>query len=249
MTWTSPYKVLGANYGLTLDIPFVIADGNDSAALAPVLSIPRSSVMPGAVQNSRGVTKGSIGDIYLEPIDLGWHFRYFDAVASSGVIMPSGPYNSKAILNIGSGAAAGVFGLGAVAYADAEHTWALSAYAHYLLYASQMGRPYTLGDVMPLEWGAGKTFALDNDLFKQIIVGAVGYAQWQVADNGISLTPHSKVAAAVLNKLTSAHAEVYSAGPAINLLTKWGVVSLRYYEEFGTHAAASGRQLMFDVTF
>jgi hypothetical protein len=40
---------------------------------------------------------------------------------------------------------------------------------------------------------------------------------------------------------------IYSAGPAINLLTKYGLYSLRYYEEFGAHATPSGRQLMFSL--
>ena len=42
--------------------------------------------------------------------------------------------------------------------------------------------------------------------------------------------------------------QIYSAGPAINLLTKYGLFSLRYYEEFGANATPSGRQLMFTVT-
>ena len=45
-------------------------------------------------------------------------------------------------------------GLGGIAYADPERTWALSIYAHYEMYASQMGRNYTLGDGLPFEWSA-----------------------------------------------------------------------------------------------
>ncbi len=43
-------------------------------------------------------------------------------------------------------------------------------------------------------------------------------------------------------------ARIYSAGRGINLLTKYGLFSLRYYEEFGANATPSGRQLMFSVT-
>jgi hypothetical protein len=35
-----------------------------------------------------------------------------------------------------------------------------------------MGRNYTLGDVVPFEWGAGKTFNLNNDIFKRVALGA-----------------------------------------------------------------------------
>lgn len=251
--WTSPYKVLGANYGFFVDVPFAIADANGAASLQPIPSLPasRPSDAIGVTtqqtsQTSRGVTKGSIGDIYVEPVDFGWHLRQLDAIVSSGFFAPSGPYNSKAIVNIGYGHWTGVFGLGGIAYADAARTWSLSIYAHYLLYASQIGRNYTLGDVVPFEWGAGKTLNLNNGIFQQLTLGAVGYAQWQVTNNQISGTPQSSGTAAYTT-VTDTHSHVYSAGPAINLPTKYGLFSVSYYEEFDAKATPSGRQLMFSL--
>jgi hypothetical protein len=248
IVWTSPYKILGANYGLLVDVPFAIADASGAASLEPVLSLNRGSTALPSTQTSGGSTKGSITDIYVEPINLGWHLRQLDVIASSGFFPPSGPYNSNAKLNIGFGHWTGVFGLGGVAYADTERTWSLSIYAHYLLYGSQMGRNYTLGDAVPLEWGAGKSFNFSGDIFKQVTIGPVGYAQWQVTNNQIDLTPTTTVGASALHTLEHASSRVYSAGPAINLLTKYGLFSLRYYEEFGANATPSGRQLMFSVT-
>ncbi len=253
--WTSPFKVLGANYGLFIDVPFAIADANGAASLQPIPSLPANSSSPGdkivvasqSQTTSRGVTKGSIGDIYVEPVDFGWHLRQLDAIVSSGFFAPSGPYNSKAMVNIGYGHWTGVFGLGGIAYADAAKTWSLSIYAHYLMYASQMGRNYTLGDVVPFEWGAGKTLNLNNDIFQQLTLGAVGYAQWQVTNNQIGATPTSSGAASAINTLADTHSHVYSAGPAVNLLTKYGLFSLSYYEEFDAKATPSGRQLMFSL--
>jgi hypothetical protein len=242
--WTSPYKVLGANYGLFVDVPFAIADASGAAGLEPVLSPPGSSP---SLQASAGVTKGSIGDIYVEPVDFGWHFRQLDAIVSSGFFAPSGPYNSRATVNIGYGHWTGVFGLGGVAYADTARTWSLSIYAHYLLYASQMGRPYTLGDVVPFEWGAGKTLNLNNKIFQQLILGAVGYAQWQATNNQISIATQNQTEAAAIKTLEDKRAQIYSAGPSINLLTKYGLFSVRYYEEFDARATPSGRQLMFSL--
>lgn len=246
-TWTSHFKILGAHYGANLIIPFVIADASGSAALEPVLSLPRdvAELPPGA--NSGGSTKGSIGNIYVEPFNLGWHFKHFDAIVSSGFFAPTGPYNSDAKLNIGFGHWTGVFGLGAVAYADAARTWSLSVYAHYLLYGSQIGRPYTLGDEVPLEWGAGKTINLNSDLISQITIGAVGYAQWQVTNNSIDVNPSTNSGELVIDQLATTKSEIYAAGPGINLLTKYGFYSLRWYEEFGSRAGPSGSQLMFSL--
>jgi hypothetical protein len=109
--------------------------------------------------------------MYIEPVNLGWHFNHLDAIISSGFFAPSGPYNSGQLFNIGFGHWTGMFGLGGVFYPDAERTWSASVYAHYLLYGSQMGRNYTLGDDVPLEWGIAKTFNLPSAIFEHLTVG------------------------------------------------------------------------------
>lgn len=247
LTWTSPFKILGANYGLNLIVPFAIVDASGSASLQPVLSLPgRTTELPSAA-NAGGSTKGSIGDIYVEPLNLGWHFKQFDAMVSSGFFAPSGPYNADAKLNVGFGHWTGVFGLGGVAYADVEKTWSLSIYSHYLLYASQIGRNYTLGNVVPFEWGAAKTINLNGDIIKQVTIGAIGYAQWQVTNNSIGASPTTKPGTSIVDQLNTTKAQIYAAGPGINLLTKYGFYSLRWYEEFGARATPSGNQLMVSV--
>jgi hypothetical protein len=246
--WTTPLKFLGANYGFFVDVPFAIADASGAGSLEPILSLQRGSFALPSLQRSGETTKGSIGNIYFEPINLGWHLKQLDAIVSSGVVMPSGPYNANARVNVGYGHWTGMFGLGGIAYFDAERTWSLSIYSHYELYGSQMGRSYTLGDAVPFEWGAGKSINLGNDILKQLTVGAVGYAQWQVTDNQINISPTSTIGMAAVNKLENVSAHVYSAGPSIMALTKFGLFTLRYYEEFRAHATPSGRQLTFTAT-
>jgi hypothetical protein len=189
VSWTSTFTILGAHYGFVLAVPFILADASKGASLEPVLTLRRGSLALPVRQKSGWTTKGSISNIYLEPVSLGWHFQHLDLIVSSGFYVPSGPYNSDAKVNIGFGHWTGVFGLGGVFYPDPERTWSLSIYTHYLLYGSEMDRNYTLGDVVPFEWGAGKTFNLPSSTVKQITLGAVGYAQWQVAKNGINFTP------------------------------------------------------------
>jgi hypothetical protein len=246
--WTTPLKILGANYGFFVDVPFAIADASGAASLEPILTLKRATIALASMQKSGGATKGSIGDIYFEPVNIGWHFKQLDAIVSSGVVMPSGPFNANARVNIGYGHWTGLFGLGGVGYFDAERTWSLSIYLHYELYGAQMGRPYNLGDAMPFEWGAGKSLNLSNDILKQLTIGAVGYAQWQITANQIDVHPSSAIGMAAVNRLESVRAQVYSAGPSITALTKFGLFAIRYYEEFDAHATPSGRQLMFTAT-
>ena len=242
------FKFLGANYGFLVDVPYAITDASGAAALEPVLNTPRASLGLGTFGTSGASTKGSIGDIYFEPIDLGWHFRQLDVIVSGGFMAPTGPYNQNARLNIGYGHWSGDLGLGGIAYPDRERTWALSIYAHYEIYASQMGRNYTLGDDLPFEWSASKTLDLHNDVFQQLTVGAVGYAQWQTSDNQIGLNPSSNLGQSALATLEHTHMHIYAAGPGMQLLTKFGLFEPRYYDEFGTKATPSGQQLMFSVT-
>jgi hypothetical protein len=243
--WTTPLTVLGAHYGFLIDLPFAIANASGAADLEPALSLKRFTIPLSPLQNSGGSTKGSIGNMYIEPVNLGWHFNHLDAIISSGFFAPSGPYNSGQLFNIGFGHWTGMFGLGGVFYPDAERTWSASVYAHYLLYGSQMGRNYTLGDDVPLEWGIAKTFNLPSAIFEHLTVGPVGYAQWQVTNNRIDLTPATPIQATAINRLENARSQIYAAGPAVQLLTKYGLFNLRCYEEFGAHATPSGQQLMF----
>jgi hypothetical protein len=250
----TPFKIpfIGAAYGALVDVPFAIADASGAGSIQPSLTFsgPRNTTtLLGSTQaSSGGVTKGSIADIYFEPIDLGWHFKQLDAIISGAFMAPTGPYNADAGLNIGYGHWSGLFGLGGTVYADPERTWALSLYSHYEMYSSQEGRPYTLGDEVPFEWGAAKAFNLPSDIFKQITFGAAGYAQWQTTDNQINVSPATAAGSTLIHRLQEAQTQIYAAGPAIQMLTKYGLFALRYYDEFGASATPSGQQLMFSVT-
>ncbi len=244
----TPFKFLGASYGFLIDVPFAIADASGDAALEPSLSSGIGKVTLPSLQRSPGATKGTLGDIYFEPIDLGWHLRQLDAIVAGGFFAPTGAYNSNANLNIGYGHWSGVLGVGGIAYADKKRTWGLSIDSHYVLYASQMGRNYTLGDQAPLEWSASKTFKLGNGILEEATVGAIGYAQYQISDNQININTTSRIGQSILSRLEDTRSQIYAAGPGIQVLTKFGLFELRYYDEFAAKATPSGQQLMFSVT-
>jgi hypothetical protein len=235
-----------------VDIPFAIAAASGAAALEPILAFSGFRTSHTLLRTTRTTsgngTKGTIADIYFEPVDLGWHFKHLDLLTTGAFLAPTGPYNSHARLNIGDGHWTGLLGLGGVFYPDLEHMWSLSIFAHYEMYASQDGRPYTLGDEVPFEWAAGKTFNLPSNIFKQLSIGAVGYAQWQTTDNQVNVSATTAIESTVIHRLQEAQLRVYSAGPAIQVLTKYGLFGLRYYDEFAANATPSGQQLMFSVT-
>ena len=93
----TPFKIpfINATYGALVDIPFAIAAASGAGSLEPILTFSgfrTSRTLLGTTQASSGsVTKGSIGDIYFEPVDLGWHFKQLDALVTGGFSPPLDP--------------------------------------------------------------------------------------------------------------------------------------------------------------
>jgi hypothetical protein len=116
---TTPFKIFGANYGFMIDIPFDRVRGTGDASLDVGADLKglfdRNFTAGGSVARSRsGTADFSIADIYVEPINLGWHFPQLDVLATIGFFAPAGEYSANRLINNGLGRWAEMFGLGAV---------------------------------------------------------------------------------------------------------------------------------------
>lgn len=141
---TTPFKVLGANCGLMVDVPFAQVTGSGTAALdigADLRGIfDRSFTAGTTIGGGRSSTASfNISDVYGEPINLGWHLARFDVLATFGFFAPTGDYNSRDAINNGLGRWAEMFGLGAIVYPDEARSWSISAMTRYLTHQSQEG--------------------------------------------------------------------------------------------------------------
>ena len=86
MLWyVSKAKVLGANYGVLVALPFANA-----------------SIEAPAFQLGRKVDTG-VADMLLRPLDLGWHTTRADIAAGFQVYVPTGRYEQGANDNLGKG--------------------------------------------------------------------------------------------------------------------------------------------------
>jgi len=240
---TTPLKILGANYGFLVDIPFIEVRGTGDAALDVGANLrgifDRDFTASASFSRGKSTTaKYNIADIYVEPIDLGWHFPQLDVVASAGFFAPSGNYNSNQLINNGLGRWAEVFGLGAVGYLDAKRSWSVSAMTHYFTHQSQQGVDVRVGDDFLLEWGLGKTFRQPSwtPWVAQVDTGVVGYAQWQVTDNRGSAIPIP---------LRGIKSNIFGVGPEIAATTKFGRFFARYEFEFGAENSPEGQIFLF----
>jgi hypothetical protein len=226
--WTTPLKVFGASYGMLIDIPLAHLDASGNASL-DFLAGPFDRTF------ARGTQTGlyGLGDIYVEPINLGWHLPRLDIYAGAGFFAPAGHVDPDRIANIGLGRWAEMLSLGGVAYLDAEKTWSVSVMSRYLRHEKQETADVRVGDDVIVEWGIGKSF---RPSLGQIDVGAVGYAQWQVTDASGSDVP---------SRVKGLRAVIYGAGPEIAMTTKFGRFFFRYEFEFGAKNAAEGQVLLF----
>jgi hypothetical protein len=158
--WISDWKILGANYGADLLVPFVYKNIAGQLGTAGQFNL---------------------GDVYASPLILSWHIQHFDFAASYGIWAPSGNFDASTPLgrltSSGNGYWSHMFTLGGVWYADEKKTWALSLLNRYEISTEQDQTQITPGNMYSLEWGLSKTVAQNIDL------GLVGYYQQQTTQD------------------------------------------------------------------
>jgi hypothetical protein len=223
-TWVLPTKILGANVGGMVAFPW----------LNTVIDSPRI--------NSTG--SYAMSDIYVQPLNLGWHFKRADAIAGYAFTAPTGKFEPGGENNRGKGFWSNELSLGSTIYLDQKKTWHAATTGFYELHTTRKGGDVKVGDILTLEGGVGKTL-------KQIInVGPVYYAQWKVTvDSGTGvpeLFPNNK------------H-RVFGVGPEVNVFlpTKMSgqnvesglSASVRYLWETGAVMKTEGRSLIISLAY
>ena len=212
--WITEKKFLGADYGWDILVPLIYTD----------IEIPGLGV-----SNSHT----GIGDIFVEPLLLGWHGDYYDTVAAAGFWVPTGDFDVGDPANAGKDFWTGMFTLGGTVYLDCEKTWSASALARYETNSERSKIAIRPGDDFHIEWGVAK------NLNKVWDVGVSGYCHWQVSDDtGAAVTYDPSV-----------HDRYFSIGPEAQYFHEpTGLIfALRYQWEFDARNRPEGRNLVFSI--
>jgi hypothetical protein len=154
--WVTDKKVLGADFAMAAAIPF----GNFAA--------PRPQ--PGE-REALG-----LGDIYLQPLTLGWHRAPFHVTASYGAFAPTGRYEFGRNDNTGRGFWSHLLTLGGTYLQDAPRPWHFTLQGRYEIPMEIQGTDIRPGQAFLIEYGVGKQISDRIDL------GLVGYGAWQTTD-------------------------------------------------------------------
>ncbi len=162
----TPWKILNANYGASLLVPFV----------------------KNKIEGSKINENGSIAfsDIYVQPVQLGWHTKKADFTAGYALYIPTGKFSAGGDDNSGLGMWGHEFSGGTTFYFDKAKTFNLSTIAFYELHSKKRGTDDKVGSILTLEGGLSKSFMkpLSNSalLFN---VGAIYYMQFKMTNDDI----------------------------------------------------------------
>jgi hypothetical protein len=223
LLWISKWKFLGASYGAYVNPSF--SNANIAASLQTV------NGMGANPQTSQF----AVGDLFVQPLWLGWNRTHFDIAAGYGfyapvgkfdtstVNFPSGPQVVTSATNVGLGYWTNQLQGTVTWYPNPKRGTAVTNTLTLEFNGEQRDTHYTNGNFLTWNWGADQYLPLDKEVKYLADLGLTGYSQWQVSD---SSGPN------VANP--GYHDQVHAIGAQAGLIsTRHGwVLEFRYQHEF-----------------
>jgi hypothetical protein len=229
--YVSSAKLFGANYGMMAVMPFA-----NGGLEAPAFGLDEE------------ISTGP-SDLYLLPLQLGWHLPRADVTTAFGLFAPTGRHTAGADDNVGKGMWSYEFSGGTTLYLDEAKSISVATSAFWEIHSKKDGTdirvgPITLagikvGQLLTLEGGLGKSF-LDG----AASVGLAYYAQWKITRDDFGLPI----------RLPLDKHRVWGLGPdvTIPIATRSKLISLvnvRYLWEAGVRLKTQGESLVVTATF
>jgi hypothetical protein len=213
---TTPFKILGANYGA----------GYSQWIINGLLNVAAADF-----QRSTGY---GFGDIYVQPLILGWHTPRADITTGYAFFAPTGKGTSGQHMWVHE------IDFGVTLYPDAGKKWNLSTMMYYDFNQKKNNADIKVGDILTLSGGFGRSF------LKGAANAGVAYgAQWKMThDSGSDIPP----------ALPITNGRFFGVGPEIGMPVfakglNVGLVSFRYLWIVGPKTALGGQILALSFTF
>jgi hypothetical protein len=227
--YVSKAKVLGANYGAMMVLPFA-----NASLEAPAFTLSNT-------------VDTSFTDMLVRPLDLGWHATHADIAVGFQFYIPTGRYEQGGSDNIGKGMWTYEPFLGATVYFDEKKSFSLATTAYWEFHGNKEDTNVKVGQILTLEGGLGKSF-----LGGGLIIGAAYYAQWKLTEDqlaGFELPGGGDIGVTFPNK----H-KVFAFGPDVTLPVAsksklFALVNIRYLWETGARVKTQGQTLVVTATF
>lgn len=230
-TYVPKFKILGANF-----VPFAVVNYANGSLVAYL------SVMPGTSLSSAGGGAG-LSDTYVQPLGLGWRFKHADVTVGYGFVAPTGRFTAGASDNTGSGYWGNNITTGTTFYISKNKGNSANLFTDWEAHGKTSGTDKTPGQAFTMEWGLGQILPLKKDFSRLLQLGLVGYDQWQVSNNGGTITLAGVTVPASVLPYYSAHGIGFQS--TFILPKKDLAFFFKYYNEFWAKAHPQGSTIVF----
>jgi hypothetical protein len=176
-----------------------------------------------------------LGDLYVQPLLLGWKLGRADVVAGYAFYVPTGQREPGGQGGIGRGQWSHEPSLGGTLFLDDRRGWSVSALASLNFNATKRGIDITEGTTLQVQGGAGTTIA------RIVEAGVAAFGLWQVTDDSGSALPAP---------LRGARDRVYGLGPEVDVKIPplRTTATFRYEHEFLVRSRPEGQVFFVALT-
>ncbi|MGD0444088.1 MAG: transporter [Edaphobacter sp.] len=227
-------RFLGAKFA-----PYILAPtfANGSLTLGAI-NFPNLTVNAGGA---------GIGDIWVQPLNLGWSFRRADVSFGDGFVAPTGRYTPGASNNIGSGYWGNDLLTGSTVYLTKNKGTSANLFTDWEVHGSKtsgQGTSLTPGQTFTMEWGLGQVLPLKKDFSQLFQAGVIGYDQWQLTNNGGLVAPNIPASA-------FPYYSVHAIGFQTNYILPAKALNFyfKFEDEYRAFARPQGRTIVFGGTW
>lgn len=192
-------------------------------------------VTAGTERPEASIDRAGLGDLFVQPLGLGWRLPHADVTVSYAFYAPTGAFEPGGNDGVGRGHWTHELSLGSAIYFDAGKTWFLSALESVDVNTQKRGIDITRGATIQVQGGIGKT------LRRVLDVGFASYALWQVSDDSGADLP---------SVVRGARDRSYGFGPELGLVVPAlrGRFTLRYMHDFASESRPVGQLLLIGLT-
>jgi hypothetical protein len=204
-----------------------------TAVTIPIANNSLSSRTQGAISGG-----GGLGDIYFQPVILGWHMERADVRAIAGVLAPTGKFNAGANDNVGNGYWTPVIASGQTFYLSADKLTTISVFEMYEFHTTQSGTQIRPGETFDFDYSVMRALRLSSE--SRLQVGMIGYgARQTTAKTGPAITPAEEAQRYRVNAI--------GVGMNLVLPSQKVTLSLKYFDEFSNQWTYQGYSLQISA--
>lgn len=218
-------KILNANYGASILAAFMADrfEGNLVEKKVPM----------------------AFTDLYIQPIQLGWHCKKADFTLGYAVYIPTGEYELGGTSNNGLGMWTNEVSAGATYYFDKKKSWSIASIFFYEIHTDKKNSELRAGNIFNAEGGVGKAFyhKLKSTPIPMIFhVGGIYYGQFKVSDDNIPIGP--RVFTGKRDRVWAGGLEGMIFHPKIRTS-----IDFRWLHEFGAHNRFEGDTYLLTIGY